>query len=272
MKKVYSLKTKILKLLSVLQIYLFIFLNLACGLDSFYYLDPPLQLNEPYYSGSDPLTRYFSFQTNETSATSEVNASYLNASSSFLFSGTEVYYKIYNNYSTMLSVQTRVDSYTSDSTNVSSAADYLINTAKYVQLNTSSGSISPLISAVGENRYCYIRLMDYGNDSAYQNVICVGSQQLTSYSDSNNSITNIYFPRRSINSKYGFNFNSDDENNPLPVQNDEDVTYSSSSSESGTWYVDMYAISAGRDETFSWSYSIPRRLGSIAIYENDYDD
>lgn len=270
MKKIYLFKAKILKAFSVFQICLFSFLNFGCGLDNFYYLDEPLQINEPYYSGSDPLTRYFSFQTNESAATSEVNASYLNASSSFIFSGTEVYYKIYNNYSTMLSVQKNVDSYTSDSTTASSAAYYLIEREKYVQLNTSSGNISPLVHVTGENKYCYIRLMDYGNNIAYQNVICIGSQQF-SYYDPNNAISNTYYPRRSIDSKYGFNFNSDDENNPLPVQGDEDFNYSSTASESGVWYVDMYAISAGRDESFSWSYSSPLRLGSITIYESDYD-
>lgn len=270
MKKIYLFKAKILKALSVLQICLFSFLNFGCGLDSFYYLDPPLQINETYYSGSDPLTRYFSFQTNESAATSEVNSSYLNASSSFIFSGTEVYYKIYNNYSTMLSVQTDVDSYINDSTNVLGSAEYLINKKGYVLLNTSSGNISPLIPATGENRYCYIRLMDYGNNVAYQNIICIGSQQF-SYYDPNNVILNTYYPRRSINSKYGFNFNSDDENNPLPVQDDADFTCSSSGSESGVWYVDMYAISFGRDDTFSRSYSKPVRLGSITIYESDYD-
>lgn len=270
MKKIYLFKAKIVKALSVLQICLFSFLNFGCGLDSFYYLDPPLQINEPYYSGSDPLTRYFSFQTNESTATSEVNSGYLNASSSFIFSGTEVYYKIYNNYSTMLSVESRVDSYNSDSTNVSGSAEYLINTKGYVTLNTSSGNISPLIPATGENRYCYIRLMDYGNNVAYQNIICIGSQQF-SYYDPNNVISNTYYPRRSINSEYGFNFNSDDENNPLPVQGDDDFEYSSTASESGVWYVDMYAISVGRDDTFSRSYSKAERLGSITIYESDYD-
>ncbi|MBQ2481529.1 MAG: hypothetical protein II516_09795, partial [Treponema sp.] len=78
-------------------------------------------------------------------------------------------------------------------------------------------------------------------------------------------------PRRYINSNYGFNFGQDD-NNPLPKNGDADVNYSSSSSDSGTWYVDMYAVSVGRDTSYSTSYSKVLFLGSVKIQESDYSD
>ncbi|MBQ4025563.1 MAG: hypothetical protein II611_09265, partial [Treponema sp.] len=66
-----------------------------------------------------------------------------------------------------------------------------------------------------------------------------------------------------------FNFGQDD-NNPLPKSSDEDVNYSGYSSESGVWYVDMYAVSVGRDVSYATSYSKVLFLGSVKILESDY--
>ena len=227
-------------------------------------------MHQAYYDSADKFNDYFSFMTSETSATSDVNYTYLGSDSEFKFIGTEVYYKIYNNVTTMTSVISKVDTYNSDSTNIAGAAEYLIDTQKYQTLNTSTGTVTPLVKVSGVNKYCYIRLMDIaGGTEEYQNAICIGTKAVTNSSDS--SIETIYYPRRAINSDYGFNFNSDDDYNPLPKSGDDDVTYSSSATEEGKWYVDMYAISVGRDNSFSQSYSKALHLGSVTIDEDDYD-
>ena len=62
----------------------------SCGLETFYFLDPPIN-NRITENPSDPSERFFSFRT------------VTNSSSADIFTGTAVYYCLYNNYSTMTS-------------------------------------------------------------------------------------------------------------------------------------------------------------------------
>ncbi|MBQ5450514.1 MAG: hypothetical protein IIT57_10795, partial [Treponema sp.] len=107
----------------------------------------------------------------------------------------------------------------------------------------------------------------------FQQGICISNQSMTKYDPSKALMHNgqPVMPRRYINSNYGFNFGQDD-NNPLPKNGDADVNYSGSASESGSWYVDMYAVSVGRDTSYSTSYSKVLFLGSVKIQESDYSD
>ena len=61
--------------------------------------------------------------------------------------------------------------------------------------------------------------------------------------------------------------------NPLPVSGDEDVDWQTSVPEGdeGKWFVDMYAVTVGRDATFTYSYSRVLHLGSVTINQSDYD-
>ena len=265
----YMKKNKISFLIFIMNC--FILFNFSCGLESFYYLDPPKtdgHINDA--SSSDAVLRYFSFLTTETGE----NSQYINSSFDFSFQGTEVYYKIYNDYDTMLSVESYIDNLNLDD-DVSNVAEILIDSKGYVPLATSMGNVSPLIPAVGTNRYVYIRLNDLDSD-AYRSVICVSNEALSNYDESKIISPGPFFPRRSINMKYGFNFNSEDEDyNPLPKEGDEDVTWTSVSSgesdEEGLWYVDMYAVSKGRDSSYTTSYSKVLFLGSVVINESDYN-
>ena len=72
------------------------------------------------------------------------------------------------------------------------------------------------------------------------------------------------YPRRYIDSAKGFSFGLDD-NNPVPLQTDEDVTWSDSTTETGVWYVDMYAVSLARDVNYALQYSRPYLMGSVSI-------
>ena len=241
------------KRLKYLVAFVFLLLLEACGLDTFYYLDPPItDGHTSYYTTEDGIYRYFSFVTNEESSLGD-NDQYFSSSSELVFLGTEVYYKIYNNYSTMVSAENAIDSLNSSSSNYAAAAESLIESRGYKPLKFSSGSFIPLVEAGSSpnNRHVYIRLNDYGTEVDYNG--------------------QPVMPRRYINSNYGFNFGQDD-NNPLPKNGDADVNYSSSSSDSGTWYVDMYAVSVGRDTSYSTSYSKVLFLGSVKIQESDYSD
>ena len=264
-----------LRKLKYLAAFAFLLLLEACGLDTFYYLDPPItDGHTSYYTTEDGIYRYFSFVTNEESSLGD-NDQYFSSSSELVFLGTEVYYKIYNNSSTMVSVENAIDSLNSSSSNYAAAAESLIESRGYKPLKFSSGSFIPLVEAGSSpnNRHVYIRLNDYGTEVDYSKGICISSQPMDRYSPADALMHNgqPVMPRRYINSNYGFNFGQDD-NNPLPKNGDADVNYSSSSSDSGTWYVDMYAVSVGRDTSYSTSYSKVLFLGSVKIQESDYSD
>src|SRR5574344_1019152 len=239
----------------------------SCGLDSYYVLDAPLSDGHTAeYSTTDYTSKYFSFLTYENGT----NADYLTSSSEFKFLGTEVYYKIFNNYDTMVSYQSAVSSLNSTSY-YSSAAEKMIDTQGYKPLRLSTGSITPLIKATGSNKYVYIRLTDYDTSDDFQQGICVGGSAMKSY-DSTNALQyngTAVFPRRYINSKYTFNFGdtSNTETGKVPAKGDEDVCWSDTTTTEGTWYVHMYAVSLGRDTTYTTSYSLVLHLGSVSIIQ-----
>ncbi len=254
---------------------------MSCGLDTYYYLDAPFSDGHTTYASTDdPTSFYFSCVTNETSSTGD-NYKYFDTSSDFVFLGTEIYYKIYNNYNTMISAESQISSLITSSSSYSSAAENIIDTRGYKTLKISTGTFSPLIKNGDspKNRYIYIRLNDLATDSTgtYGAAICVGNDSeniiLKSYSAASALKYNgtIVKPRRYINSSYGFNFSSKDSSNPVPSSSDADITYSSSSTESGVWYIDMYAISVGRDSSYTLSYSKPLLLGSVKISQSDYE-
>lgn len=247
--------------------FLFAMLFVSCGLDTFYYLEPPkTDGHTTKYTSTDRPQLYFSFLTNEEGDNSDYG------SSDFSFIGTEVYYKIYNNYSTMVSAQSSIDSLNSSS-DVSAAATNIINSRNYKTLLFSSYNQTPLIPEKNDDRYVYIRLNSIKGSSEYSAVVCYGTSAMESYVAGSSGITLIGKPLRNVSSGsgYGFDFKKTDNGNPLPVSSDEDVNWSSSS-EDGVWYVDMWAVSVGRDSSYSPSYSKLLHLGSISIREEWYDD
>jgi len=262
-----------LRKLKYLAAFAFLLLLEACGLDTFYYLDPPItDGHTSYYTTEDGIYRYFSFVTNEESSLGD-NDQYFSSASELVFLGTEVYYKIYKSYSTMVNAENAIDSLNTSSSNYTAAAENLIESRGYKPLKFSAGSFIPLVEAGSspENRHVYIRLNDYGTEVDYSKGICISNHPMDKYSTADALTYNgqPVLPRRYINSGYGFNFGQDD-NNPLPKSSDEDVNYSGYSSESGVWYVDMYAVSVGRDVSYATSYSKVLFLGSVKILESDY--
>lgn len=251
------------------------FLLGSCGLESYYFLEPPYEGNNvPDGNNSDKPLMYFSFVTQESE-----NAEYINGSE-FKFKGTEIYYKIFNNYNEMVNWQNEIDRLNSG-TNYTAAFEKLTSSSyNYQKLNLSCDVVlDPLIAATGDNRYVYIRLNDYGTEESFRNGICIGNDSLSEYDEASAMKVKgeIVYPRRTDGAsvKHGFNFcpsDGADDDNPVPSENDIDVQYNSTPTNEGTWYVDMYAVSVGVDNSFNYSYSKVLHLGSIFIEESDYKD
>ena len=223
----------------------------GCGLDEFFVLDAPVNVFHYSYYDSAYDSRYIEFSTNENSSQMK---SYLSASSAFKFKGTAVYYKIYNDYSTMTSRINNLSSLSS-STNSTTAATTMIDSYGYKQLGCSEGTKTPLIEATGSDQRVMIRLANYQErvNDAFKAAIKV-----------NKTLTGT--PRREGN-RHTFDFGrtASDDGNAVPLTGDSDVEASSSASSPGIWYVDLYAVAVGQDVSFATSYSNILHLGSIPI-------
>lgn len=220
------------------------FCFLSCGLDTFYVIEHPyspthIPLFTTTTSTNDYENKYFEFVTNEANSENSI------------MKGTNVYYKIYESYSTMSShvnaIQTLLDSTTSSA----SASERLIDSYGYNPLSYEGQTDNMLIPKTGQNRKIYIRLTDYF--TIYNSTIKIGEQEKGS-------------PLRQLsdNNKYTFNFGRDGDFDKEPSSSDNDTNCSSSTSNK-IWYVAMYAIGEGLDEYFQKNYSEPVYLGNIVI-------
>ena len=223
----------------------------GCGLQEYYVVEAPFIIQqEPKYDSEFTL-RYFDFKTNETENPNR---------GSFVFLGTAVYYKIYNRHESITGVTSALSS-ANNSTDASYAANLLKDTYKYVQLGSEAGS-TPLIAATGADRRIYIRLTNYQNDARYQAKIIVGYT-------GDSSVAATMVPRREGN-RYSFDFGRtslDPDTNKVPVEGEDDYSHSGSFSSAypNTYFVDMYAVSVGRDENYTLQYSPVLHLGTVAV-------
>lgn len=254
----------------------------SCGMDVVYYLAAPVTaynvptINSANYSdtSSNYEYSYFSFKTSEVA-----NKEFLDESNNFRFDGTAIYYKIYNNYSTMNSDISSVSSKISD-TNESSAATYVIDSLKYQQLKASGSNEVPLIKASSNSldRKVYIRLTNYHEkeNSLFKSRILVGGN--CESGTTTDATINFGTPRRTgtddLNFDFGRKYTSGKYNGSyvFPDKDDVDVKYSSSGSAEGIWYVNMYAIGIGTDESYTTYYTNALHLGAVAISQNAEDN
>ena len=95
---------------------------MSCGLEDTITVEPPTKrINDPLYSDTDYLNRYCGFKTEE------------DGNKDISFTGTEVYYKIYNNYSDLTSQRSAITSVNTTS-NGTAAATKLIDTYTFQPL------------------------------------------------------------------------------------------------------------------------------------------
>ena len=225
---------------------------LSCGLETSYYVDSPTLVgSQPSYSSEDKSSHYFCFKTADDTSTGSFNCL-----------GTEIYYKIYNNSSVLDSRVSAIEAMSD-----SSKRDALVGSYGYKTLNLADAAApSPLIGECGV--YVYIRLADYNTASSqdYKAVICTAPVAMTRFESSASAIG---IPRRSVNARYGFDFGRNSVN-PLPASSDGDY-YASSATVRGSYYVDVYAVTVGKDTSDgTMSYSDALHLGTVTIsmYDN----
>lgn len=203
---------------------------MGCGLDVYYVLDPPNQEGIP--SNEDSTQRFFSFNTSNS-----VNQ----ATSSSIFLGYDIYYKIYNDYSQMTS---QMNSISSSNTKYSESGISLLKNYGYQTVKNASFS-EPLIPAAGQEQKIRVRLYREGaNISSFDSGIFVDGVRVSDVLRCN-----------------GKSFAFFDEN-MLPVESEADVKFSQGTS-SDVLYVNAYAVTVGRDTNFKNLYSSLLSLGYI---------
>ena len=220
-----------------------IFFNLSCGLDTFYVIEGPRNaIHTPDCSSIDYTESYFEFDT--------IDKDY----DSIKFLGTDVYYKIYQSSSTLQNQVNELISVANREESTSVAALRMIESYKYQPLRGSGhDNVNVLIPTDGTNDRVTIRLSNY--QDLYPAQITVNGENIYG-SDSR------VVPVRNLPSKPSFSFAS--LNADLrPKSDDADV--SSSSNSPDLWYVSMFAIAIGQDETYSPVYSNILYLGSVQI-------
>lgn len=219
----------------------------ACGLDTFYYLDPPVSrhfIDEADSSSQDPSNHYVSF----------VTAS--NADSGDVFQGTAVYYRLYNSASSLLSHKVSIESINDDSSD--QGMNRLIGWG-YQALTTSASTAANLVPSGGAKEVS-MRLFNETPTSAG------GSTTYQYPAGASVDGRSIGIPLRCFDSKT-FSFSStasQDEVNSVPLEGQEDVSFTASAGTS-TWYVALYAVSTGMSPSLTPVYSKVTYLGSLAI-------
>lgn len=260
MKKAYN---KFVKGFFSLFVVCLILFNTSCGLDTYIVMDDPVSnvTHTPEYSSIQFQDNYFEFYTNEKG----------NYPNDFMFLGTEVYYKIYNNYSVMNQERATLESLASDKDTAAKAPDRLRYETSaggygYMPLRVSGYSESPLIKAAdsAHNQHIYIRLTDYQSDPLYASKITIDGESVVE-----NTVSK---PVRSIEN-YTFNFGRKGSADKIPTNDtkEKDVKYSTFSAEH-TWYVCMFAVAVGRDVTYQPFYSNITYLGCVPIIDSTSDN
>ncbi len=219
----------------------------SCGIEVFIYLYPVI-----YWYGQPtdtPEYNRFKFRTSDERNTDEAGP---------YFKGFEIYYRIYNNTSTLTTTRNSINSY--NSSNPALAYNNLINTRNYRRLLSGNRTYeSPLIPGAADNRIVEIRFFDYDVTPAGVYV----------RNDPSGVILFDYgIPLRSVR--------GDDDAYPAPFEfddiddGDDDVTWSS------TWddendkkvYVHAYVLAYGFDASYKQLYSELFDLGYVTIPED----
>jgi hypothetical protein len=210
----------------------------SCGLEVFYYLEPPYYLGYP--STTDPAERTFKFDTADSA----------NIRNGDIYRGTQVYYRIYNSANKMRSDRNSISNRN---------AEYSIEGFRALErLNyqpmTSPNSSSILLASSSSNRRVAIRLFEEGSADPYFAGLYLGSAAITER-----------VPTASIlryDTLRSFDFKK--EGVDLPRGSDSDVEYTSSYGTT-VWYIQAYAVAYGMNTTFQAIYSQLLDLGSIEI-------
>ncbi len=225
-----------------------VFLFSACGLENYITIEEPGTVtNMPSVeSGFDSM--HFEFFTNERNDPS--------------FKGTDVYYKIFNNLSTMESQAATLDNLANNDETKINSASTMIQNNKYQRLKCDGIGNDPLIPSKSSVPYqrVRIRLTDYLTEE-YKACVTIDDALLGKPVRNDGSFT------------FNFGRTSEGVNNIVPGTDEaseiQDYYKASSATKEGVWYVDLFAVSVGMDTSFSKFYSNIKHLGSVKIVEGE---
>ena len=218
---------------------------MGCGIDVIVFLENPnLILHSPEITDAEVSTQYFAFKTRDRDNTyNEDN-----------YSGTAVYYRIYNSSSILNNETSALITLSQDEEKKYNAATKLIESYNYKPLNLDNKGT--IIKKSDTDQKVYIRLSDYKGIPDYSARIEINDKIL-------------YKPMRDFSSEATFNFTGSSEIDKIPSSDDSDVKYTAGSGEDGIWYVAMFALSVGKDENFVPIYSNIQYLGAVKIDKNE---
>lgn len=215
----------------------------TCGIPVYYVIEPPQIAHVATYETTDYHERYFGF-------TCPYNSSSEN--SEFTLSGTDIYYRIYNNLDDMNS---DISSISSRNSEYSDSGYLKMVELNYQQLWLTSGE-SPVVKKTSSTRTIELRLC---TDTGY-------SPRL--YDLTNNNL--ISYPlRRGTGSSGSGNMTFDFTSNYYPEANDSDTKIREGYNNEGAWYVNLYAVTYGRDSSLANQYSSLLHLGNIKIVQTE---
>ena len=245
----------------------FFFLS-SCGLDVYYVMPSPVDYqvyqHQAQYSNTDFAENYFLFNTYESDFDNE---------GGLQFQGTEVYYKIYSNSSTMLSQVEALQSLASNDSSSTTAINRMTTTYSFQPLKALSYSENTLIPYTGTNRSIKIRLTDYLDMDDFSSKIII-YKEIVPENDNENleeKIEKILQPVRNVSERSTFNFGRTGVSDKVPKSEDEDVNYTSMS-DGNKWYVAMFSVAVGMDILLTPYYSNILYLGSVTIDADSKDN
>lgn len=253
MKKAYSSKRKYLFFLGLLSVCL-IFFNTACGLDEIdVILDDPFSVEDIPNIGSQYDTRHFSFSTKKLDDDKINN----------LCKG-YIYYKIYNNSSTMQSETGNIESMINDSARRYYSATTLIENYSYKELNCAGSysniSQADVFSLDNKSQDIRIRLTNQ-NDT---------TDEFSARISVDGNVKGI--PVR-LNNKT-FDFGRTGSYDSEPKKEDDDTRgFSETTTESKNYYVVLYGVFSMPAESFEKIiYSPVHYLGAVTINAADLNN
>ena len=214
----------------------------ACGIPVYYVIEPPQTEHIPTADTEDASQKYFSFTCPYSSSTDN---------SEFLLLGTAIYYKIYDTRSDMESDITNISG---RNTEYSEDGYRRMTELGYRELKSSTAD-TPIIRKITSSRTIRVRLCSEGGYSA------------AIYDETNDPTLSVPLsvPLRidTISTAGGdksFNFTT----NYKPSSDDSDAKIRSEELDyNGPWYINLYAVSVGRDLSFAQHYSSVLHLGNI---------
>lgn len=224
----------------------------SCGLEEVTVVDEAtVTYNYPSYSSDDYTTFYCEFLTNEENQLDS-------------FKGTNIYYKIYNNTSTLVSERSSINN-VNTSSNGSLSAKRMIE-YEYQELGKyPTDGESYFIPSEGRNRRVYFRIYDCGD----------GDDLKADIKISGSSISRIPY-RYSLDKSFDFFDNDDSDDSDKidvePANGDKDYEYSSTATYSDRYFVQFFAVGVSWDTSSTnspqRSYSLVLDLGAIPVIKN----